>query len=318
VTILLAATGMDIPVWTARLRDALPDIPVVVPGDIFDRRAVHYAVTWKHPPGVLAGLPHLEAIFSLGAGVDHLLTDPKLPEVPILRVVDQDLTNRMSEYVVLHCLRIMRQADVYRAQQAERLWRDDDDQPAACDVRVGLLGLGVLGQDAARKLAVMGFDVAGWSRTPRTVEGIATFAGSEQLPAFLARTDILVCLLPLTEDTRGIVDARLLAGLARQGRWKGRLTGPHLINAGRGPLQVESDILAALDAGTLASATLDVFQAEPLAQDSPLWTHPKVTVTPHNAAVSEPHAVVSLIARQIRRHLAGQPFEHVVDRSRGY
>ncbi len=318
MTILLAATGMDIPVWTARLRDALPEIPVVVPGDIFDRRAVHYAVTWKHPPGSLAGLPHLEAIFSLGAGVDHILTDPKLPEVPILRVVDQDLTNRMSEYVVLHCLRVMRQAEVYRAQQAERLWRDDENQPAACDVRVGLLGLGVLGQDAARKLAVMGFDVAGWSRTPRIVEGITTFAGSEQLPAFLARTDILVCLLPLTDDTRGIIDARLLAGLARQGRWTGRLTGPHLINAGRGQLQVEADILAALDAGTLASATLDVFQSEPLPQDSPLWSHPKVTVTPHNAAVSEPNAVVGLIASQIRRHLAGELFQHVVDRSRGY
>ncbi|MFO1147131.1 MAG: glyoxylate/hydroxypyruvate reductase A [Alsobacter sp.] len=318
MTILLAATGMDIPVWTARLRDALPDIPVVVPGDIFDRRAVHYAVTWKHPAGALAGLPHLEAVFSLGAGVDHLFTDPKLPDVPILRVVDRDLTNRMSEYVVLHCLRILRQADVYRAQQAERLWRDDDVQPAACDVRVGLLGLGVLGQDAARKLAVMGFDVAGWSRTPRAVEGITTFAGSEQLPAFLARTDILVCLLPLTDETRGIIDARLLAGLARQGRWRGRLSGPHLINAGRGPLQVETAMLAALDAGTLASATLDVFQTEPLPQDSPLWTHPKVTVTPHNAAVSEPHAVVNLIARQVRRHLAGEPFEHVVDRSRGY
>jgi glyoxylate/hydroxypyruvate reductase A len=318
MTILVAATGMDIPVWVARLRDALPDIPVVVPGDIFDRRAVHYAVTWKHPPGALAGLPNLEAIFSLGAGVDHLLTDTRLPDAPVLRVVDADLTNRMSEYVVLHCLRILRQADRYRLQQAEGVWADDDDQPAARDVRVGMLGLGVLGQDAARKLAVMGFDVAGWSRTPKLVEGIQSFAGTAQLAEFLARTDILVCLLPLTDETHGFINRTLLAGLARQGRWTGSLKGPHLINAGRGKLQVEADILAALDEGTLASATLDVFQTEPLPQESRLWRHPRVTVTPHNAAVSEPEAVVGLIARQIRRHEAGLPFEHVVDRIRGY
>lgn len=318
MTILLAATGMAIPVWTARLREAMPDIPVVAPGDIFDRRAVHYAVTWKHPPGVLAGLPHLEAIFSLGAGVDHLMSDPRLPDVPILRLVDADLTNRMSEYVVLHCLRILRQAETYREQQAQGVWRDDDDQPAARDVRVGLLGLGVLGRDAARKLALMGFDVAGWSRSPKPVEGITTFAGPEQLRAFLARTDILVCLLPLTQETRGMIDAKLLAGLARQGRWTGGLKSPHLINAGRGQLQVETDILAALDSGRLASATLDVFQTEPLPAGSPLWQHPRVTVTPHHAALSDPRAVVGLIARQIRRHLAGEPFDHVVDRARGY
>lgn len=318
MTILLAATGMDTPVWVARLRQALPDKPVVVPGDIFDRRAVHYAVTWKHPPGSLGGLPNLEAIFSLGAGVDHVMTDARLPDVPVLRVVDPDLTNRMSEYVVLHCLRILRQADWYRARQAERLWDDDLEQPAAKDVRVGLLGLGVLGQDAARKLAVMGFDVAGWSRSPKAVDGLQTFAGAEGLVAFLARTDILVCLLPLTPETTGILNLDLLSGLARKGRWSGRLEGPHLINAGRGKLQVEADILAALDTGVLASATLDVFQAEPLPPDSPLWSHPRVVVTPHNSAVSDPEAVVALIARQILRHEAGEPFEHVVDRAKGY
>ena len=318
MTILVAVTGMDVPVWVQRLAQALPEIPVVVPGDIFDRRAVHYAVTWKHPPGSLAGLMNLEAIFSLGAGVDHVLADPRLPDVPILRVVDPDLTNRMSEYIVLHCLRILRQVDLYREQQARGLWDDDLLQPAARDVRVGMLGLGELGGDAARKLATMGFDVAGWSRTPKALDGLKTFAGLDHLPDFLARTDILVCLLPLTDDTRGILDARLLGMLARNGRWQGRLAGPHLINAGRGGLQVEEDILAALDSGVLASATLDVFQTEPLPAGSPLWSHPRVTLTPHNAAVSDPEAVVALIARQIRAHLAGEPFHHVVDRERGY
>lgn len=314
MTILVAVRGMDAQVWADYLREALPGREVVLPGDIFDRRAVHYAATWKHPPGALAGLPNLTAVFSLGAGVDHLMSDEKLPDVPILRVVDGDLTARMSEYVVLHCLSILRQTKRYERQQRERIWEDDDLQPSAAQVRVGVMGLGVLGADAAHKLKVMGFDVAGWSRTPKSVHGIRSFAGEAELGAFLGRTDILVVLLPLTPDTKGVVNRQLLAGLARDGR----LGGPFLINAGRGGLQKEADILACLDDGTLAGATLDVFETEPLPQDSPLWSHPKVTVTPHNAAMSEPRAIATLIARQIRRYEAGEPFENVVDRGQGY
>ncbi|WP_406856172.1 glyoxylate/hydroxypyruvate reductase A [Alsobacter sp. KACC 23698] len=314
MTILVAIKGWDAEQWVARLRSKLPERSVVVPGEPFDRRAVHYAVAWKAPAGAFAGLPNLEAIFSLGAGVDHLLGDPKLPDVPILRVVDPDLTNRMSEYVVLHCLKILRQQMRYVRQQQERVWDDDDAQPAARHVRVGVLGLGVLGRDAARKLQVMGFDVAGWSRSPKRLPDLATFSGDDGLAPFLARTDILVCLLPLTDDTRGLIDRKLLGGLARDGR----VGGAHLINAGRGGLQVESDILACLDEGALASATLDVFETEPLPSASPLWAHPRVTVTPHNAAMSEPEAIISLVAQQIRRHEGGQPFEHAVDRTVGY
>ncbi|WP_460448144.1 2-hydroxyacid dehydrogenase [Alsobacter sp. SYSU BS001988] len=314
MTILVAIRGWDVEQWVSRLRSELPGRSVVVPGEPFDRRAVHYALAWKAPAGAFAGLPNLEAIFSLGAGVDHLLGDPKLPDVPILRVVDPDLTNRMSEYVVLHCLKILRRQMRYVRQQQERVWDDDDSQPAARHVRVGVLGLGVLGRDAARKLQVMGFDVAGWSRSPKRLPDLTTFSGDEGLATFLARTDILVCLLPLTDDTRGLIDRKLLGGLARDGR----VGGAHLINAGRGGLQVESDILACLDEGLLASATLDVFETEPLPSESPLWAHPRVTVTPHNAAMSEPEAIISLVAEQIRRHEGGQPFEHAVDRTVGY
>lgn len=314
MTILVALTGWDVGRWVERLRAALPGRQVVALGEPFDRRAVHYAVSWKHPPGSLAGLPNLGAVFSLGAGVDHLMGDPRLPDVPILRVVDPDLTTRMSEYVVLHCLKILRQQMRYIAQQARGVWEDDDDQPAAADVRVGLMGIGVLGRDAARKLAVMGFDVAGWSRSGQVIDGIPTFAGAAGLSPFLARTDILVVLLPLTAETTGLINRALLDELARDGR----TGGPHLINAGRGRLQVEDDILSALDAGTLASATLDVFETEPLPSASRLWTHPRVTVTPHNAAQSEPGAIAALIARQILAHEAGEPFAHVVDRTLGY
>lgn len=314
MSLLLAITGWHVEDWRARFAALLPELPIVTLGEPFDRRAVHYVASWKHPEGSLAGLPNLAAIFSLGAGVDHLFADSRLPEVPIARVVDPDLTTRMSEYVVLHCLMQLRQQRRYDRQQRERIWDDDRFQPAAREVRIGIMGLGELGLDAARKLKVIGFDVAGWSRSAKTVDGLATFAGEAGMAAFLARTDILVCLLPLTPETRGVLNRELLAKLARDGR----LGGPVLINAGRGGLQVEADILAALDAGELGAAVLDVFETEPLPQDSPLWSHPRVTVTPHNAAMSAPEAIAGLIAAQIRRLEAGEPLRNLVDPARGY
>ncbi|MFJ5370271.1 2-hydroxyacid dehydrogenase [Bosea sp. CER48] len=314
MSLLLAMTGWHVEDWRARFQALLPEMPIVVLGEPFDRRAVHYVASWKHPVGSLTGLPNLAAIFSLGAGVDFLFADDKLPTVPIARVVDPDLTTRMSEYVVLHCLMYLRQQYRYLRQQREGLWEDDRNQPAARSVRVGVMGLGELGRDAARKLQVIGFDVAGWSRSPKAIDGLTTFSGEEGLKAFLARTDILVCLVPLTPDTRGIINAELIAGLAQGGR----LGGPFLINAGRGGLQVAADIVAALDAGTLRGATLDVFETEPLPPDSPFWRHPNVTVTPHNSAMSEPEAIASVIAAQIRRLEAGEPLQNVVDPARGY
>ena len=314
MTLLVAITGWDTAPWLDRFRRVLPDRPVVATGDAFDPASVLYAASWKHTPATFTGLPNLRAIFSLGAGVDHLIGDATLPAVPILRVVDPDLTNRMSEYVVMQCLMHLRRHFAYAAQQREGRWFDERDQPAARDVRVGILGTGVLGADAARKLALMGFDVAGWSRSPKRLDGIRTFAGEAELDAFLGRTDILVCLLPLTPATRGILDRRLFGRLARDGR----LGGPILVNAGRGGLQVEADILAALEDGTLLFASLDVFATEPLPAASPLWHHPKVSITPHNAANSDPEAIAAAIAAQIRRHEAGQALENEVDRATGY
>ena len=314
MTLLVAVKGWDAEPWVKRFQQLLPERKIVTLGEPFDRRDVLYVASWKHPPGSLAGLPNLAVIFSLGAGVDHLIGDPRLPDVPIVRVVATDLTERMSEYVVLHCLMYLRQQRRYDEQQRQKIWREEHYPPAAREVRAGVMGLGVLGSDAAKKLKVMGFDVAGWSRSPRHLDGIARFSGEDGLDAFLARTDILVCLLPLTPDTRGILDKNLFARLARDGR----LGGPMLINAGRGGLQVEADIIAALDDGTLKAATLDVFETEPLPPDSPLWTHPAVTVTPHNAAASEANAISAYVAGQIRRFEAGQPLENLVKRDLGY
>jgi glyoxylate/hydroxypyruvate reductase A len=312
--LLLAIRGWHVDDWRQRFAALLPDRRIVAPDEAFTSRDIGYVACWKHVPGSLATLSNARALFSLGAGVDHLMSDPALPDAPIVRIVDVDLTARMSEWVVWQCLDWLRQGGVYRRQQAAGEWIDDRFQPSAAEVRVGVMGLGVLGQDAARRLRDMRFDVAGWSRTPRELDGTPTFHGEEGLAGFLARTDLLVVLLPLTAETRGILNASLFKRLARNGR----LGGPVLLNAGRGGLQVEADIAAALAEGVLAGASLDVFETEPLPAESPLWWHPRVTVTPHNAAMSAPDAIAGAITDQIRALEAGQPLRNVVDRNKGY
>jgi glyoxylate/hydroxypyruvate reductase len=313
MTLLVALTWNPKP-WVERFKVHLPGRDIAVLDEDFNRSSVRYVATWGPKPGSLSGLPALEAIFSLGAGVDHLMGYPNLPDVPIVRVSQDDLTHRMSEYVVMHCLMHLRDQRLYDAAQRAKRWEPDRSPPIASEVRVGIMGFGVLGQDAARKLKVMGFDVAGWSRSPKEIDGHRVFSGPDGLADFLARTDILVSLLPLTPDTRGILNRRLFEKLAGDGR----LGGPILINVGRGGSQVETDILACLDDGTLKAATLDVFEIEPLPQDSPLWAHPRITITPHNSAVSDPEMTARYIAGQILRHEAGEAFQNVVDRKRGY
>jgi glyoxylate/hydroxypyruvate reductase A len=280
----------------------------------FDRESIRYALSWRHPPGACKDLPNLRVILSLGAGVDHLFADPALPDKPIVRVVDPDLTNRMSEWVVMHALIHLRQLRRYERQQRERVWEDDDQQPKASDIQIGLLGLGVMGQDAAAKLKALEFRVAGWSASLKSLPDVVCFSGADGLKRMLAQTDMLVVLLPLTPATRGIINASLLSQL-NQG---GPLGGPILINAGRGGLQVDADILAALDSGALKGASLDVFEHEPLPKDSRLWAHPAVYLSPHNAAISSPKAIAALVARQIEAYERGEPLAHAVDRRRGY
>jgi glyoxylate/hydroxypyruvate reductase A len=219
----------------------------------------------------------------------------------------------MTEYVVMHVLIHHRQQRYLDACQRQRIWQPRLQWPAHA-LRIGVMGLGVLGRDAAAALQRLGFDVAGWSRRRKELAGIKCFAGDAELPAFLARTDILVCLLPLTPTTRGVLNGRTFSQLAGDGV----LGGPVLINAGRGGLQVERDILAALDDGTLLGATLDVFESEPLPTDSPLWSHPKVTISPHNAADTDPETISAYVTQQIARLEQGLPLENVVDRNLGY
>lgn len=295
--------------WRDALHAAVPDLEIRPWDDPGDPAEIEFALVWLPPQGALRQFPNLKAILNLGAGVDALLKDPTLPEgVPVVRMVDDDLATCMAEYVLLHVLRYHREQPALDAQQRAHDWRMIAS-PAAVHRRVGILGLGAMGGEAARLLVGAGFDVAGWSRRPKDLPGVQSFHGEDGRAAFLARSEILVCLLPLTPETEGILDRDLFHALP---------AGAYLINAGRGGHQVEDDILAALDSGQLAGATLDVFREEPLPAGSPFWDHPKVTVTPHNASITNPQSAVRHVCESIRRVRAGEPLRNVVDPDLGY
>ncbi|MCX8995662.1 glyoxylate/hydroxypyruvate reductase A [Rhizobiaceae bacterium BDR2-2] len=277
-----------------------------------DLSGIAYAVVWKPDADLFRRAPDLELLFSGGAGVDHIMAVEGIPDIPIVRFVDRNLTTRMSEWVVLQCLIHLRRVLPYLEQQQKRIW-SEFLQPEAAEVTVGLMGLGVLGLDAAAKLKALGFDVIGWSRTKKQIEGMETFdaAGMDD---FLSRTDFLVGLLPLTPETTGLYDRALFSRL-RQG---GALKKPVFINAGRGGSQNEADLYAALADGTLGGASVDVFQVEPLPETSPLWGLGNLVITPHAAAPSEPAALFQLMQDQIGRYERGETLQFTIDRAAGY
>ncbi len=285
--------GLDLRVW-----------PAV--GELAD---IEYALVYKPPKGELKTYPNLKVIFSIGAGIDHLTSDPELPkDVPIVRMVEPALTAGMTEFVLMSVLYHHRRMLDYAAQRARKVWAEIDQVPP-WERRVGVMGLGVLGGDAAAKLAGLGFDVAGWSRSPKALPGVTGFHGPDGLVPFLNRTEILVCLLPLTAETENILNARAFAALPK---------GAALVSVARGRLVVEEDLLAALESGRLAEATLDVFRREPLPEDSPFWEHPRVVLTPHMASFTLAPGACAFVIDNIRRFEAGQPLLHVVDFEKGY
>jgi glyoxylate/hydroxypyruvate reductase len=300
--------------WKQRFNEVCADRPTWLAtekgGDPAD---VHYAAVWKPAPGELASFPNLKVIFNLGAGVDALMADKTLPKVPLVRVSVGDLTGRMTEYVTLHVLIHHRQELYLRDSQRHKRWAPKHQWSAGA-VTVGVMGLGTLGSDAAEVLVRLGFKVVGWSNSPKKIEGVECFHGKAQLDAFLRRTDILVSLLPLTPDTSGILNRGLFSKLNRSSP----LGAPVLINAGRGGLQNEADILSCLDDGMLGAVSLDVYQTEPLPPDSPFWTHPKVVLTPHNAADTDADEISKYVALQIERFENGEGLENLVDPGRGY
>jgi glyoxylate/hydroxypyruvate reductase A len=295
--------------WLDHMQALLPEIECRPWDDPGDPNEIAYAIVWKPPPGGLKRFPNLKCIVSMGSGIDHVTNDPELPRhVPIIRTTAFDLTQRMREYVTLHVLRIHRRLPEIEAAQPFREWRQLINPPAYRR-RVGIMGLGNLGADCARTLKAVGFDVAGWARRPKAIEGITCFAGDDQRRPFLERTEILVCLLPLTPETRGILNAELFRTLPE---------GASVINCARGGHLVDQDLLDALDRGHLAYATLDVFHQEPLPAEHPFWDHPKVLVTPHVASLIDPEAGGKAIADNLRRFIAGKPVPDLVDLEQGY
>ncbi|KRA42244.1 2-hydroxyacid dehydrogenase [Devosia sp. Root635] len=311
--LLLHLSDVDEANWAEKLRAELSPYPVVRRGDGFDPAAVRYVFAWKPKPEAFDGLTGLKAVLSLGAGVDGLLKHPRLPDAPIVRFVDADLSQRMSDYVVAHVTMHHRLYTRFRADQQARRW-SQLYPPAASETTVGIMGMGVLGQDAAARLRPLGFTLRSWSRTPKAIEGVEGFAGAETFEAFLAGTDILVNLLPLTPETTGILNYETF-GKLRRDRLDG---GPAIVNAARGGHQREADIVKALGDGTLGAASLDVFETEPLPTSSPLWDIENCYITPHIAAISDPASGVRYFSQIIRDHEAGEPLINVVDRQRGY
>ncbi len=311
--LLLHLSDVDESAWAAAFTEALAPYPVVRRSDSFDPAQVRYIYVWKPKPNAFEGLTSLKAILSLGAGVDALLKHSALPDVPIVRFVDADLTQRMSDYVVAQVTMHHRLFSRFRADQRARRW-SQLYPPSASESSVGVMGLGVLGQDALKRLGSLGFTLRGWSRTAKELDGVEVFTGDDEFEAFLSGTDILVNLLPLTPQTTGILNYDTFSKLRRD-----RLAGgPVIVNAARGGHQREADIVRALGDGTLAAASLDVFETEPLPADSPLWEIETCYITPHVAAISDLKSGVRYFSRVIREHEAGESLVNVVDRNRGY
>jgi glyoxylate/hydroxypyruvate reductase A len=295
--------------WQEALARSDPTLAIRIWPEIGDPGEIDHALVWRPPPGLLASLPNLKLILSLGAGVDHVLSDPQLPRhLPLVRLVDPYLSDAMGEYVALQVLRLHRRDLDYQEQQRTGVWRELP-QKNASERPVGILGFGEIGQQVGRKLAALGFPVSGWTRSARDIAGFATYAGATGFDEMLAGTEILVCLLPLTPQTRDILCARTFAALPR---------GAGLVNAGRGAHLVEEDLIPALDGGQLSAAVLDVFREEPLPPNHPFWRHPHILVTPHIAGITNPVTAAPIVLDMIRRFETGRPLLNQVDPALGY
>jgi glyoxylate/hydroxypyruvate reductase len=295
--------------WLAALRAALPDDEIRVWPNVGEPEEIDFAFVWQIPHGVLATFPNLLAISSLGAGVDALLADPDLPRtIPITRLVDPLMAGRMAEYVAATVLHYHLGLDAYGEQQAREHWQRHPAADAR-DRTVALLGLGQMGQRCAQYLAALGFNLLGWSRSARDIDGVQCSHGPDGLAPVLQAADIVVVLLPLTDQTANLMDKAAFDAMP---------PGSYLINCARGEIVAEDDLIAALDSGHLAGATLDAFRSEPLASGHPLWRHPKVRVTPHIASLSAIATAAPILAEQVRRARSGAPLRDLADTGGGY
>lgn len=307
---LLFVSEQDPPdLWLPALRDELPEIEVREYPEVGARADIEYALVYWPPQGLLATLPNLKLIHSIAAGVDHILADQELPDnVPIVRMVDDYLRDMMSEYAIYAVLHFHRDFGIYRERQLKCDWKRGWPLYTP-DTNVGVLGIGAIGSDIAKKMLKLGFCVHGWSRGQRNIEGVVCHHGKDGLFELLSKCQYVICVLPLTSSTVGIINEESLAVMPR---------GSYIINIARGGHVVDKDLISALDSGHLAGAFLDVFNDEPLGADHPYWLHPGVTITPHVAGELVPQSCVKTVGRHLRAHIAGRKIDGLLDRGLGY
>lgn len=294
-------------VWARMFAERLPALPFRVWPEVGAPEDIRFIAAWV-PPEDLSAFPNLEVLFSVAAGVDQFDLSAVPATLPVVRMIEPGLVAGMADYVTMAVLAVHRGLPMYLRQQREGVWRADPVRPASA-ARVGVMGLGVLGRAVLERLGTLGVVRSGWSRSAQALEGVRCHAGSAGLGAFLAACDILVCLLPLTAETRGMLNASLFAGLPR---------GAALINVGRGPHVVDADLLAALDSGQLGAAVLDVTEPEPLPPGHAFWSHPGIWLTPHVASSTQAESGGEALIANLERYFRGEAMHGVVDRARGY
>ncbi|RPE02873.1 glyoxylate/hydroxypyruvate reductase A [Candidatus Pantoea deserta] len=294
--------------WQQWLAQHAPDIQLHLWPETGNPHEIEMLIAWQPPENMMETFPGLKALLSVGAGADQFDLSALPPDLPVVRMIEPGLTQGMVEYVTFAVLGLHRDMPRYLQQQRDARWQAHSVRPAAAR-RVGVMGLGELGQASLRQLVSLGFDCAGWSRTPREIEGATCFHGADRLGAFLARSDILVCLLPLTAETRGLLNHDLFRQLP---------AGAALVQAGRGAQLHHNDLLAALDSGQLSAAVIDVTDPEPLPSTHPFWRHPAIWLTPHIASQTQADSAAAALLENLRRYQRGEPMKGLIDRARGY
>jgi glyoxylate/hydroxypyruvate reductase A len=309
MTISIICTNKDPKPWVTALRELDPTLDVQIWPKESRKDEIEFALCWNHPEGILRDYPNLRCICSMGAGIDHLLNDEFFPkDLPVVRIIDPLLAQSMYEYICTVVMYYFRDFDIYKTQQYQSNWKQRSPKSIA-QTTIGIMGLGKLGEYSASKFSKIGFNVIGWSRTQKTINGVTSYAGNGQLGEFLSQVYILICLLPLTNETRGILNLENFSKLP---------FGACLVNVARGEHLIDEDLMTALNEGQLRGACLDVFREEPLSQKHPFWQHKKILLTPHCSSITDPISVAPQVLKNYRLMKSGSPLMNQVDLFRGY
>lgn len=309
MSLLFIAPNRDMGPWKKAILNEDPDLNVEIWPNVTHPKRVQFAVTWRQPEHVLDQYPNLKAISSLGAGVNHILEDDTIPDaIPVCRVVSPSLTRQMQEYVICAVLNYQRNIFTYFQQKQQGIWKEHANKSPR-EIALGVMGLGALGRPIAQKLANLGYHVSGWARSKKEIDGVDTYAGEEALDDFLSQANVLVCLLPLTDQTRGILHLDVFKQMKHPG---------YIINVARGEHLIDEDLIYALDKEWIEGAWLDVFTEEPLPEKHPFWNRENIMITPHVSSITQPSEVAGQLVENYKRLMSGMELKHKVDKEKGY